>query len=190
MTNTRSLPASRALIALLAILEFDCNAQAAVAAPDITMLNMTVTLDKVAPGQPGKIGGIDRLRIVYDANVLDPKTLRVKLLNLQHFKDGRYSPPSPDPAAMPMDDAWLEMKTIPYRLHYRASVVHGRPITIEFDETKRRLTIRPQGDPTTILESGLYTIDPTRIAGPQAIAAGSSPPGNPGSIPRTEPAPK
>lgn len=173
MAITRSVPASCALIALLAILEFGCNAQAAVAEPAITMLNLTVTLDEVAPGQPGKIGGIDRLRIVYDANAVDPKTLRVKLLNLQHFTDGRYSPPSPDPVAMPMDDSWLETKTIPYRLHYRASVVHGRPITIEFDENTRRLTIRPQGDPTTVLESGLYTIDPTRITGPQAIAAGS-----------------
>jgi hypothetical protein len=174
MTNIRSLPASCALIALLAILDFDSNASAAVAAPAITMLNMTVTLDEVAPGQPGKIGGVDRLRIVYDANAVDPKTLRVKLLNLQHFTDGRYSPSSPDPRAMPMDDSWLEMKTVPYRLHYRASVVHGRPISIEFNENERRLTIRPQGDPTTILESGLYTIDPTPITGSQAIAAGSS----------------
>jgi hypothetical protein len=190
MTNTPGLPVSCALIALLALLEFDCGAQAAAAAPAITMLNMTVTLDEVAPGQPGKIGGVDRLRIVYDANAVDPKTRRVKLLNLQHFMDGRYSPPSPDSAAMPMDDSWLDMTVIPYRLHYRASVVHGRPIIIEFDEDTRRLTIRPQSDSTTILESGLYTIDPTRITGPQAIAAGSSPLGTQGDIPRTEPATK
>jgi hypothetical protein len=124
------------------------------------MLNMTVTLDEAAPGQPGKVGDVDRLRIVYDANALDPKTKRVKLLNLQHFTGGRYIPPAPDPAVMPMDDAWLDTGSIPYRLHYKASVVHGQPIIIEFDENTRRLTIHPQNNPTATLESGLYRIDP------------------------------
>jgi len=133
----------------------------------ITMLNMAVTLDVVAPGQPGKVGDVDRLRIVYDATAVDPKTMRVKLLNLQHFTGGRYIPPAPDPAVMPVDDAWLDMSSIPYRLHYRAAVVHGQPIIIEFDASSRRLTIHPQSDPTATLESGIYSID-TKPAQPDA----------------------
>jgi hypothetical protein len=129
----------------------------------ITMLNMAVTLDEVAPGQPGRIGDVDRLRIVYDANAVDPKTRRVKLLNLQHFTGGHYVPPAPDPAVMPTDDAWLDMSSIPYRLHYRAAVVHSQPIIIEFDASSRRLTIHPQSDPTAVLESGLYRIDPDPV---------------------------
>jgi hypothetical protein len=126
----------------------------------ITMLNMTVTLDKAAPGAPGRVGDVDHLRIVYDANAVDPTTHRVKLLNLQHFIGGQYVPPTPDPAVMPTDDAWLDMSTIPYRLHYRARVVHGQAIIIEFDARSRRLTIHPQSEPTAILESGIYRIDP------------------------------
>jgi hypothetical protein len=133
------------------------------AARSITMLDMTVTLDQAAPDQPGKVGDVDRLRIVFDANDVDPKTHRVKLLNLQHFTGGQYVPPAPDPAVMPTNDAWLDMSSIPYRLHYRASVVHGRPIIIDFDEKSRRLTIRPQSDPGTTLESGIYRIDPTPV---------------------------
>jgi hypothetical protein len=131
--------------------------------PAVTILNMEVTLDEAAPGQPGKVGDVDRLRIVYDANAVDPKTKRVKLLNLQHFTGGRYIPPAPDPAVMPTDDAWLDMEAIPYRLHYKASVVHGQPIIIEFDENTRRLTIHPQNNPTATLESGLYHIDPEPV---------------------------
>src|ERR1700727_2434353 len=76
--------------------------------PAVTMLNMTVTLDEVAPGQPGKVGDVDRLRIVYDASAVDPATKQVKLLNLQHFTGGRYFPPAPDPTQMPTDDSWLD----------------------------------------------------------------------------------
>jgi hypothetical protein len=152
-----SLAVNLWIIALLAVVRVSCGA------PAVTMLNMEVTLDEAAPGQPGKIGDIDRLRIVYDANAVDPKTKRVKLLNLQHFIGGRYIPPAPDPTVMPTDDAWLDVGAIPYRLHFKASVVHGQPIIIEFDENTRRLTIHPQNDPTAILESGLYRIDPHAV---------------------------
>jgi hypothetical protein len=157
--NIRPLLAVRRLwiIVLLAVVGVSCGA------PAVTILNMEVTLDEAAPGQPGKIGDVDRLRIVYDADAVDPKTKRVKLLNLQHFTGGRYIPPAPDPAVMPTDDAWLDTGAIPYRLHYRASVVHGQPIIIEFDENTRRLTIHPQNDPTATLESGLYRIDPEPV---------------------------
>jgi hypothetical protein len=145
------------IIVLLAVVRVSCGA------PAVTMLNMEVTLDEAAPGQPGKVGDVDRLRIVYDANAVDFKTKRVKLLNLQHFIGGRYIPPAPDPALMPIDDAWLDVGAIPYRLHFKASVVHGQPIIIEFDENTRRLTIHPQNDPTATLESGLYRIDPEPV---------------------------
>ena len=155
MTNIRPRLACRPwIIALLAVAGVHCGTRA------VTMLNMAVTLDDVAPGQPGKVGDVDRLRIVYDANAVEPHTKRVKLLNLQHFTGGQYIPPAPDPSVMPTDDAWLDLSSIPYRLHYKASVVHGRPIIIEFDENSRRLTIHPQNDPTASLESGLYRIDP------------------------------
>jgi len=181
MTNIR-LPAGRPLIiALLSSGAVSCGAHAPPSA--ITMLNMTVTLDQVAPGQPGKVGDVDRLRVVYDAGAADPKTRRVRLLNLQHFTGGRYSPPAPDPAVMPMDDSCLDMSAIPYRLHYRASVVHGRPIIIDVDENTRRLTIHPQADPQATLISGPYAIDPAAIVGPYAVAAGSPALGAPGTTP-------
>ncbi len=190
MTNIRrSTARCPRLIALLAVLWLRGGAAGAVlldgdmppdraapgrcgSSPAFTMLNMTVTLDEAAPGQPGKVGGVDHLRIVYDANAADPKTKRVKLLNLQHFNGGEYSPPAPDPALMPTDDAWLDTSSLPYRLHYRASVVHGQPIIIEFDENSLRLTIRPQQNPAATLESGNCHIDPAPITGPQAAAAG------------------
>lgn len=160
MRNTRALSARCAcIVALAATPGLHCRANPPASSPLITTLNMTVTLDAVAAGQPGKIGDIDRLRIVYDANAVDPHTKRVKLLNLQHFIGGRYNPPAPDPAVMPTADAWLDTGSVPYRLHYRAAVMHGRPILIEFDENTRRLTIRPQEDPSATLESGPYHID-------------------------------
>jgi hypothetical protein len=147
----------------------------------VTMLNMAVTLDEVAPGQPGRIGDVDHLRLVYDANAVDPRTKRVRLLNLQHDTGGHYMPPAPDPVSMPTADSWLDLSASPYRLHYRAAVVHGRPIIIEFDEQLHRLTIHPQDDPTATLISGPYAIDPTGIVGPEAIAAGSPPRSAPAS---------
>jgi hypothetical protein len=166
---------ARTVLTLLAALSA-ALAMTGASAGAITMLNMTVTLDVVAAGEPGKIGDIDHLRLVFDADAVDPKTKRVKLLNVQHFTSGRYSPPAPDARVMPTDDSWLDTGATPYRLHYRAAVVHGRAIIIEFDENTRRLTIRPQNDPAATLEAGRYDIDPTPITGPEATAAGSAPP--------------
>jgi hypothetical protein len=172
--KVQRLPNARVIALLLTVGALDCAAHAARLSA-ITMLNMTVTLDEVAPGQPGKVGDVDRLRIVYDASAVDPATKQVKLLNLQHFTGGRYFPPAPDPTQMPTDDSWLDTSSTPYRLHYKASVTHGQAIIIEFDENSYRLTIHPQQDPTATLESGVYRIDPVRITGPEAIAAGSPP---------------
>jgi len=140
----------------------------------MTMLSMKVTLDEVASGQRSKVGDIDQVRLVYDANAMDPDTKRVKLANMQHFIGGKWFPAAPDPIMMPTGDSWLDTSTLPYRLHFRASVVHGQPIIIDADEKARTLAIHPQSDPASILESGHYEIDPTPITGPDATAAGLS----------------
>jgi hypothetical protein len=141
----------------------------------LVMLNMTVTLDQVAADRAElkamRVGHVDRLRIVYDADAVDPGTQRVALLNFQHYLHGRYTPARPDPVAMPMSDAWLDLGQRPYRMHLRAAVVHGSPILIEVDETSRRLTIRPQDQPQAVLISGPYEIDPTPITGSRATNA-------------------
>jgi hypothetical protein len=144
--------------------------------PAITMLQMKVTLDEVKPGQLSKVGDVDQLRLVYDRSAIDPNTLHVKLLNMQHFVTGKYLPTAPDPVTMPMNDAWLDLSSKPYRLHFKASVVHGQPIIIDADESSRRLSIRPQDDPAATIESGLYEIDAAPITGPEAVAAGTTPP--------------
>jgi hypothetical protein len=145
-----------------------------VTAPAMTMLNMQVTLEQVAPGQRSKVGDIDRVRLIFDANAMDPKTKRVKLANLQHFIGGKWFPAAADPVMMPTNDSWLDTSTLPYRLHFKAYVVHGQPIIIDADENTRSLAIHPQNDPAAILQSGPYEIDPTPNTGPEAMAAGSA----------------
>lgn len=141
-------------------------------------LAMTVTLDQVTTDldKAGErtVGQVDQLRIVYDANAVDPRTKHVKLLNFQHLIDGRYAPPKPDPVMMPLTDAWLDMSALPYRLHFKAAVTHGTPILIDVDEMTRRLAIHPQAHPDEILIAGPYVIDPAPVEGPTvAEAAGS-----------------
>jgi hypothetical protein len=135
-------------------------------APHLVALIMYVTLDRVAEGPAGsshgKVGDMDRILLTYDADAVDPVSRRVTLINFQHWMNGHYLPPHPDPVMMPVTDSWLDLKQTPYRLHFRASVVHGEPIVIDVSEDNRRLTIYRQGDPTAILLSGAYWIDPTR----------------------------
>ncbi len=144
-------------------------------APTYVMHDMDVAIDQVAPGERARVGDHDKLRVVYDASAIDPKTRRVKLLNMQHFIGGQYQPAHPDPAFMPMDDAWLDLSAAPYAMHFRARVVHGKPILIEVDEKSRRLSIRSQDDPRLILLGGVYRIDPRPITGPDAEAAATTP---------------
>ena len=145
-----------------------------VTSPTMTMLNMKVTLEEVAAGQRSKVGDIDRVRLIYDANAMDAGTKRVKLANMQHFIGGKWLPAAADPVMMPTDDSWLDTSALPYRLHFKAYVVHGQPIIIDADENTRTLAIHPQNDPASILESGHYEIDPTPSTGPEAMAAGSA----------------
>jgi len=145
-----------------------------VTVPAMTMLDMSVTLDQVAPGERGKTGDIGRVRLIYDANAMDPNTRRVKLANMQHFIGGKWFPASADPIMMPTEDSWLDTSALPYRLHFKASVLHGLPIIIDADENARTLAIHPQNDPASILQSGHYEIDPTPSTGAEATAAGSA----------------
>jgi hypothetical protein len=177
LNSINSRPLALAAAALGAVLAFAAGADSVPAR--IVMLNMAVTVDFVSAERskvaPTKVGDIDRLRIVYDADAVDPNTHRVRLLNLQHFIAGHYSPAAPDPKMMPLDDAWLDLGVTPYRLHFRAAVVHGDPIVIDIDEISRRLTIHPQQHPQEVIISGPYAIDSTPITGPEARVAGAPP---------------
>ena len=146
-----------------------------VGTPKMTMLNMKVTLDEVAPGERSKVGDIDRIRLIYDANAVDPTTKRVRLANMQHFIGGKWLPAAADPVMMPTADSWIDMSGSPYRLHFKAFVVHGKPIIIDASEGTQILAIHPQNDPSVNLQSGRYEIDPTPITGTEATAAGLSP---------------
>jgi len=125
---------------------------------------MIVTLDRVAADSDGtrdkKVGDVDRIRLTYDANAVNPATRRVPLVNFQHLMNGKYMPPRPDPRLMPVDDSWLDISRLPYRLHFRAAVNHGEPIVIDVDEETQRLTIHRQGDSASVLISGPYIIEP------------------------------
>jgi hypothetical protein len=141
------------------------------APPAYVILNMYVTVDQVAAGEASHVGDVDRLRVVYDANAIDPDSKRVPLINLQHFIGGAFNPPHPDAVMMPTNDAWLDLNSAPYRLHYRAQVTHGKPIVIEIDEHTRRLSISSRQEPAGVLISGTYGFDPVALTGPEATAA-------------------
>jgi hypothetical protein len=155
------------MLALLCISLGPRPAQARHAQHRFVALSMSVTLDAV--GSPDgnsperHVGEVDHLRLVFDANALDPITKHVPLLNLQHLTPAGFDPPKPDPVRMPMDDAWLDLSELPYRVHFRAAVTHGEPILIEFDDEPRRLTIRSQGHPADVRLAGPYVIDPAQI---------------------------
>jgi hypothetical protein len=143
--------------------------------PDYAMFDMDVAIDTVAAGEHAIPGAHDKLRLVFDRAAIDPRTRRVPLLNLQHYVGGRYQPEHPDPVFMPMNDAWLDLTSEPYALHFGANVVHGKPIRIEADERSHRLTIHPKDQGHAILLGGAYVIDPRAIGGPEAVAAATLP---------------
>jgi hypothetical protein len=139
--------------------------------PAYLMLDMDVAIDQVAAGEQEAVGSHDRLHLVFDASEIDSRTQHVPLVNMQHFISGKYLPAHPDAAFMPMQGAWLDLGREPYALHFRASVVHGKPILIEADEHTHRLTIRPQDHPEQVLVSGHYLIDPRPISTSEAVSA-------------------
>jgi hypothetical protein len=139
--------------------------------PAYLMLAMDVAIDQVAPGEQAQVGSHDQLRVVFDASEIDAVSGHVPLRNMQHLIGGKYLPARADPIFMPVTDAWLDLRSEPYALHFKASVVHGKPILIEADEHTRRLTIHPQEQPGEVLISGDYQIDSRPISGPEADAA-------------------
>jgi len=152
---------ARQRILALGMLTFGLGLRTAGHEPAHTVaLTMFVTLDRVAAAPDGsrhsKVGDVDRIRLTYDARAVDPTTHRVKLLN---FMNGKYMPPRPDPVMMPVNDSWLDISQVPYRLHFKAAVVHGEAIVIVADEDTRRLTIYRQDDPAAVMISGAYTIE-------------------------------
>ncbi len=144
--------------------------------PAVTMLDMTVAVDRADAASPVKAGATDRARIIYDANAVDPATHRARLLNFQHWIGGDWRPPRPDPVMMPVSDMWIDLGAMPYRLHAKAFVTHGQPVIIDADAATRRLTIHPQSNPGGSLMSGRYTIDPRPITGPEVDVAGGGRP--------------
>jgi|HubBroStandDraft_1064217.scaffolds.fasta_scaffold98396_1 hypothetical protein len=177
--SSRILAASCILLSIAASSGCSGVAGANLAEPVYVMHEVEVRLDRVEASGASKVGDVDRIRIVYDRNAIDPKSHRVRLLNFQHLIHGAYTPQHPDPVFMPMNDAWLDLSKEPYRLHFHAAVTHGMPILIDVDARTRRLTIHPQSDPHEILLSGRYQIDPRPITGAaaQAAATAASPSG-------------
>jgi hypothetical protein len=139
--------------------------------PTYVAYNFDVAIDQVAAGESAKVGDHDHLRVIVDRAQLDAKTHQVKLVTMQHLKDGKYDPEHPDAVVMPVDDAWLDLSRKPYALHYNAKVTHGKPIIIDISEHTHRLTLHPQEHPDQILISGIYKIDPRPVTGPGVDAA-------------------
>jgi hypothetical protein len=144
----------------------------------IIALDIDIVLDQVSPEEPTmKVGMHHEARIYYDDSKIDPATHRVRALHQQHTP--MLIPKHLDPEAEPMTNAWLDLSAKPYRYHYAASPVDGGwpfPYAIFFDEKAMRMTIRKQSDGSLLL-SGLYTVNPTPITGPEvdAVVASSEP---------------
>jgi hypothetical protein len=149
--------------------------------PKFTMYNVEIHLDQVGNGGSGtlKIGDIDKVRVIYDASLVDPRTHRAHLVNFQHYVRDSYLPAHVDSVAMPVRDAWIDLSRQPYRVHLHAAVTHGMPILIDADENTGRLSVRPQADPSQVLLAGPYSVDSTPISGPEVDAAASPAPRQP-----------
>lgn len=123
-----------------------------------------ITLDHVASGEDAKVGDHNFLRMIYDDAAVNPRTRRVPLLNLQHPVPGGFAPLVPDATEMPVNDAWLELAAAGARVHYRAAVVHGKPIVISLAEGDRRFTLRDSEG--KVLLSGSYRVATESVTGP------------------------
>jgi hypothetical protein len=139
--------------------------------PAYVALAMDVAIDQAVAGEPDGVGSHDQLHLIFDASEIDEHTHRVPLKNMQHLLKGKYLPAHTDPVFMPVTDAWLDLSREPYAMHFRALVVHGKPIIIDADEHTHRLAIRPQDHPEAVLIAGPYTIDPRPITGPEITEA-------------------
>lgn len=139
----------------------------------IVARNISIVIDATDPARASDIGATHISRIFYDDSAIDPVTQRVPILHNQHTP--MLIPFHPDPAIMPMSNAWLDLSTHPLRYHMAGSpAVEPRadgslpyePYAVLFDETSRRMTIRSQADGHLIL-AGNYTVSDETLSGPE-----------------------
>jgi hypothetical protein len=120
----------------------------------IVVLTIDLPLDQVANGQRAKVGDQNKARVFYDDATVDPRTHIVRVLQMQQLDGERWNPETLDPVAMPMIDAWLDLKAKPYRYHYRAALtLHGVPVIVEFDEKSRRFSILQQKNLSVVMSA-------------------------------------
>jgi len=101
-------------------------------------------------------GSHDRLRIVYDAAKVSVATGVVRILGLQHWTDGHWSPP----ASQPTSEQSL-LNTRDRTVDFQRAVTHGTPILIALTP-HRWSAVYSQEDGHQII-GGRYQLDP---AGP------------------------
>jgi hypothetical protein len=157
-----------AVLVLLAALPADAR---------IVARDIQIVMDQVSPDHQSDLGKTHEARIYYDDSTIDPVTHRVKILHQQHTP--MLIPKHPDPAVMPVANAWLDLSSQPYRYHMAASPAlpplppgmkaMWEPYAILFDETNGRMTIRKQSDGSLEL-SGKYTVSAEVLSGPEIEA--------------------
>jgi len=148
------------------------SAEAKIVARDIK-----IVMDKTSPDHKADLGKTHEARIYYDDSTIDPVTHRVKILHQQHTP--MRIPKHPDPAVMPVANAWLDLSSEPYSYHMAASPAlpdmppgmkaPWAPYAILFDENSHRMTIRRQSDGVLEL-SGKYTVGTEVLSGPEIEA--------------------
>ena len=143
----------------------------------IVARDIKIVMDQTSPDHKEDLGKTHEARIYYDDSTIDPVTHRVRILHQQHTP--MLIPKHPDPAVMPVANAWLDLSSQPYRYHMAASPALPQlppgmkpmwePYAILFDETTQRMTIRKQSDGSLEL-SGRYTVGAEVLSGPEIEA--------------------
>lgn len=177
MIKSPSLPVMAALLAIGSTMPADAK---------IVARDIKVVIDKTNAEHAGDMGKVHEARIYYDDALIDPVTHRVAILHEQHTP--MLIPFHPDPAVMPVANAWLDLSSKPYIYHLAASpavqprpdgTMPWKPYAILFDETTQRMTIRHQSDGELEL-SGKYVVGDEVLSGPAidfAIYGKGPPPG-------------
>jgi hypothetical protein len=178
--NTMRSPL-KAAVALSPLLLLSLSVGAAHAR--IVARDIAITMDQTNAENAAQKGKVHEARIFYDDAKIDPVTKRVAILHQQHTP--MLIPYHPDPAQMPVANAWLDLSAKPYRYHMAASpAVVPRPdgslpwppYAILFDEVSARMTIRKQADGSLEL-SGPYVVGEP-LSGPEIdwVIYGKGPP--------------
>lgn len=159
-------------------------AAAAPTSAEIVARDISIVMDRSDPSHAGDVGKTHEARIFYDTSKIDPKTQRVPILHQQHTP--MLIPFHPDPAVMPVANAWLDLSSKPYRYHMAASpavepLPNGKlpwePYAILFDAETQRMAIRRQSDGALEL-GGKYTVSDAVLRGPEVdfVINGKGPP--------------